>query len=72
MQQTLRMVFRNEEDRIVSVNVADPDPELNPMVVEAVMDSIISRNVFFTTGGDITSKVRAEVISRDVDVIGEF
>ena len=72
MQQTLRLVFRNEEDRIVSINVADPDPEISPMAVEAVMDSIISRNVFLTTGGDIVSKVRAEIVSREVNVLGEY
>ncbi len=72
MQQTLRMVFRNDEGRIVSVNLADPQPELTEMEVEMVMDSIITKNIFSTTGGDIASKVRAEVVSRDVDVIGEY
>lgn len=72
MEQTLRMVFRNAEGRIVSVNMPDPDPAVTPLAVETVMDSIITRNVFMTTGGDIASKVRAEVVSRDVNVLGEF
>ncbi len=72
MQQTLRMVFRNAEDRIVSVNVADPDPEITEMAVDAVMDSILTKNVFMTTGGDLVSKVRAEIISREVNVLGEY
>jgi len=52
--------------------VADPDPEITAMEVEAVMDSIISRNVFNTSGGDIESKVRAQVVSRTVDLLCEY
>ncbi len=72
MQQTLRLVFRNVEGRIVTVNMPDPDPEITPMAVDVVMDSIITRNVFITTGGDIVSKVRAEIVSREVNVLGEY
>ena len=72
MQETLRMVFRNTEGRLTSINVPDPDSEVTAAEVEAVMDSIVAKNVFITTGGDITDKVRAEVVSRGVDVIAEF
>jgi len=72
MQQTLRLVFRNVEERLVTVSLPDPDPEITPMAVDAVMDSIINRNVFLTTGGDIVSKVRAEIVSREVNVLGEY
>lgn len=72
MQETLRMVFRNTEGRLTSINVPDPDSEVTAAEVEAVMDSIVAKNVFITTGGDITEKVRAEVVSRGVDVIAEF
>ncbi len=72
MQQTLRLVFRNVEGRIVTVSMPDPDPEITPMAVDAVMDSILTRNVFITNGGDIDSKVRAEIVSREVNVLGEY
>lgn len=72
MQKTLRMVFRNQDDRLVAVNLPDPDDELTAQDVEDVMDEIITRNIFHTTGGDIQSKVRAEIVSRDVDVLTEF
>ena len=39
------------------------------MEVEAVMDSIISRNIFTTTGGDLVSKVKAEVVEREVTTL---
>ncbi len=72
MQQTLRMIFRNTEDRLTTISIPDPDTEITEQDVETVMDSVVSTNAFSTTGGDIVSKVRAEIVSRDVDVIGEF
>ena len=72
MQATLRMVFRNAEGRLVAISLPDPDPTLTVSEVETVMDSIVTRNVFQTTGGDIEAKIRAEVVSRGVVVLGEF
>ncbi len=72
MQATLRMVFRNAEGRLVAISLPDPDPALTVSEVETVMDSIVTRNVFQTTGGDIEAKIRAEVVSRGVVVLGEF
>lgn len=70
--KTLRMVFRNAEDKMVSVNLPDPADTIDALDVEAVMNSIISRNVYETTGGDIVSKVRSEIVTRDVDVLQDF
>jgi hypothetical protein len=72
MSETLQMIFSNAEGRNSTISVVDPDSELTALEVEAVMDSIISKNVFNTTGGDLISKVRAQVVSRTVDVLGEF
>jgi hypothetical protein len=72
MSDTLRMVFKNAEDRLSAISVPDPDPELTALEVEEVMDSILTTNIFNTTGGDLVSKVRAEVVSRTVDVLQDF
>ncbi len=72
MSETLQMIFRNNEGRLATVSMADPDAELTALEVEAVMDSILSRNIFRTTGGDLEEKVRAQVVSRSVDILGEF
>ncbi len=72
MSATLQMIFRNAANSNSTISVADPDPVITAMEVEAVMDSIISRNVFNTAGGDITSKVKAQVVSRTVEVLGEY
>lgn len=72
MSETLQMIFSNAEGRNSTISVVDPDETLTALEVEAVMDSILTKNVFNTTGGDLISKVRAQVVSRSVDVLGEF
>jgi hypothetical protein len=72
MSSTLQMIFGNAEGRNSTISVVDPDPALTALEVEVVMDSVLTRNVFTTTGGDLTDKVRAQVVSRTVDVLSEF
>ena len=72
MSDTLQMIFSNVEGRNSTISVADPDSELTGVQVEAVMDSVLTRNVFNTSGGDLVSKVKAQVVSRTVDVLGEY
>lgn len=72
MTETLQMIFRNFDGRNTTISVSDPDPELTAQDVSDVMDSVVTRNVFLTTGGEIISKVRAQVVSRSVDVLGEY
>jgi hypothetical protein len=67
--KVLRMVFMDATDRSRAINVQDPDDEITGMEVEAVMDSIISRNIFTTAGGDLVSKVKAEVVEREVTTL---
>lgn len=72
MSETLRLIFKNAEDKLSTISLPDPDYALTGPQVGAVMDSIITKNIFNTTGGDLVSKVRAEVVSRTVDVLQEF
>ncbi len=72
MSETLQMIFSNVEGRNATISVADPDSELTGPQVTAVMDSVLTRNVFNTSGGDLVSKVRAQVVARTVDVLGEY
>lgn len=72
MIRTLQMIFRNENNRNVTMSVADPLEELEVSDVEDAMQAIVDTNIFSTTGGDITSRLRAQVVSRDVDILTEF
>lgn len=72
MTETLQMIFRNFDGRNTTISVSDPDPELTAQDVSDVMDLVVTHNVFQTTGGDIVDKVRAQVVSRAVNVLDEF
>lgn len=66
------MIFRNDEGRNVTISVADPRNDLQPVEVETVMTSILQRNIFSTAGGDISSLNKAQLVSRDVETLVEF
>lgn len=72
MTRTLQMVFRNHEGRNVTVSVVDARPDLEAADVEHVMNNIISRNIFLTTGGELEEPVRAQVVTRAVESLVEF
>lgn len=62
MAKVLVMTFRNEEGQSVNVRVNYPKANLTASQVDAVMDTILAKNVFPTTGGDLTEKVGAQVV----------
>ncbi len=72
MTKTLQMVFRNEENRNVTVSITDPKEDLDATTVGNAMQDILDSNIFNTNGGDMVSRVRAQIISRDVETLTEF
>ncbi len=71
MSKTLRMIFQNEANRSVAISVPEPVEPVDEAILSACMDKIVDSNMFETTGGDITGKVRAEVVERTVDTVWE-
>ncbi|HOB86409.1 MAG TPA: DUF2922 domain-containing protein [Bacillota bacterium] len=72
MERTLQMLFRNQEERNVTVTVPDAREDLTAAEVEAVMNEIVARNIFRSSGGDLVAPVRAQVLSRQLDLLVEF
>lgn len=62
VKQTLTMTFKNEAGRSVSMSLDNPIDNLTGNDVQAVMDTIIAKNIFYTSGGDLVSKVSAKII----------
>lgn len=62
MAQRLDLRFRNAAGRIATVRVLNPKAGLTAEQVGAAMDTIIAKNVFQTTGGDLVAKVDARVV----------
>lgn len=61
-QQVLRMVFLNQLNKQVTISLNNPKETLTAAEVQGVMDSVITKNLFTSTGGDLVSKVSARVI----------
>lgn len=72
MTRTLQMVFLNEEGRNVTLSVPDARNDLQPAEVETVMTNILQRNIFITSGGEISGLNKAQIVSRDVETLVEF
>ncbi len=72
MEQTLQLVFRNEAGSTFNLALPSPRANLTAAAVAAVMDLVIARNIFQSTGGVLTGKVRASVIAREVTEIAAF
>ena len=55
-KKVLRMTFNNALGSAVSFTLPEPKADLTAAVIEAVMDQIIAKNIFLTTGGALISK----------------
>jgi len=56
------MVFKNTGGSNVTFSLRNPKEDITAAEVQGVMDTVISKNIFSSTGGDLTSKVRAEIV----------
>lgn len=72
MDTTLQLIFRNEEGSLYTISLASPKGNLSVSDVTAVMDQILGKNIFRSTGGPLTGKVRARLVSREVTDLVEF
>ena len=59
----LRMVFENAQNRAVSINLQDPVDNPDAVAVGVCMDKVVLSDIFNTSGGNLTAKIRAEVVS---------
>lgn len=65
MTKVLAMHFKNASGKEITIQVNDPKADLTKAGVEAVMQNIITKNLFSTTGGDLVSIVDSEIKSTD-------
>lgn len=60
--KVLRLVFKNQNGSNFSLTLPNPRPDVTPEEVAAVMDTIIARNIFHTSGGDLVTKFDIRII----------
>jgi hypothetical protein len=65
MAKTLQLQFLNEENKTVTVSIDAPIEPVDPVAVNAAMDTIITSNVFFSSGGDFVQKKGARIVERN-------
>ena len=58
----LRMVFSTQGGSTFSITLPEPRVDLTTAEAEAVMDQIVTDNIFTTAGGDLTGK-------RDIKIV---
>ncbi|MBM6619119.1 DUF2922 family protein [Bacillus suaedaesalsae] len=66
MAKTLQLQFLNEEQKTVTISIDNPIEPVSPAAVDAAMDTILTANVFISSGGDLVSKKGARVVERNV------
>ncbi|WP_077623390.1 DUF2922 domain-containing protein [Sediminibacillus massiliensis] len=64
--KTLEMKFLNQEEKLVTISLDNPVEPPDAEAIEAAMDTIISENAFFSSGGDLVSKKSARIVERNV------
>jgi Protein of unknown function (DUF2922). len=64
-ERTLEMDFTTELGRTLCIRVYNAKDPLTGAEVAAAMDTIIAKNIFSSTGGDLTGKIEACLVVTD-------
>lgn len=62
----LNMVFINDSNKKVSISLDGVRDDVTKEQASTLMDTIILKNIFITSGGELKSKDSAEVVAKDV------
>lgn len=66
MAKKLELQFINVEGKTATISIDDPIEPVNAANVAAAMDTILTANVFVSTGGDFVSKKGARLVEHNV------
>lgn len=72
VQKTLEMDFATELNRTHRIRIYDVRDDITPAEISAAMEQIIAKNLFSGSGGELTGKVTARIITKeteDIDVL---
>lgn len=64
-QVTLEMDFMTELSKLHRIRVYNAKAALTAGEISTAMDSIITENIFNTTGGELTSKAAARLVTKE-------
>ena len=61
--KVVRLTFTTAGGKTFSITIPDPREDLDKAEAEAIMDTIIQKNIFLTSSGELIGK-------RDIKVVG--
>ncbi|MCB8818389.1 DUF2922 domain-containing protein [Desulfosporosinus shakirovi] len=61
-KKVLRMTFTNAAGKTVTMTLDQPKEGITSAEIETVMDQIISKDIFFTSGGGLVSKKDIKIV----------
>lgn len=67
LTKRLEMTFQNANGGRSTISVLDPLDDLTEAEVQACMQTIIEKNIFETSGGDLVGIVEARVVRTEVN-----
>lgn len=70
--RNLELIFENMEGKAVRISLEAPVEPADPERISEVMDEIMDRNVFQSSGGDLVAKRGARIVERHVEEIEIF
>ena len=66
-RKVLKMTFNNALGNAVTITLPNPKTDLTATQVQTVMDQIIAKNIFLTSGGDLISKRDVKIVDTTTD-----
>ncbi|GLI51873.1 hypothetical protein TSYNTROOL_19590 [Tepidanaerobacter syntrophicus] len=71
MDKSLELIFKNQAGKNARMSMQDPKDDLTADQVQSLMDNILEKNIFETTGGDLVEAAGARLIQKEViDLLG--
>lgn len=62
---TLIMTFKNAAGSNTNISLKGVRENLTEAEINTAMDAILTKNVFNSTGGDLASKVKADIVDKN-------
>ncbi len=60
------MVFQNQIGKNVSISIGEVKDSITSEEIKTLMQLIVAKNIFESTGGDLTTIMSADIVTRDV------
>jgi hypothetical protein len=66
LTKSLRMTFGAADGSSFSISLDKPKADLTTAQIETAMDTVISKNIFQSTGGNLVAKKDAKIIDTTI------